>query len=131
MPFECFVLLGSTITDWHSNSGSTWSPYLRGGMTYSNGILTVPQGGLYYVYTQLFFFHGGSSRYENGVFSIDVNGSARARAYHQSNDVYSAYFMGRLLKLQEEDRISIVIRSGSNYLHSSAEDAFFGAFRLP
>ena len=127
---ECFVLLGSTITDWHSNSGSIWSPYLRGGMTYSNGILTVPQDGLYYVYTQLWFYHGGSGSYLNAIFSIDVNGSARAQAFHQSNDQHHTYFMGRLLKLQEGDRISIVIRSGSNYLRNRKDYAFFGAFRL-
>ena len=126
-----FVLLGSTITDWYSNSGSKWSPYLRGGMTYSNGILTVPQDGLYYVYTQLWFYHGSNSSYQNGMFSIDVNGSVQAHAYHQSNDQYHAYFMGRLLKLQKGDPISIVMQAGSNRLKGGSAENFFGAFRLP
>ena len=114
---------------WYSSGGSTWSPYLRGGITYSNGILTVPQDGLYYVYTQLWFRHNGGSNY--GWFSIDVNGSGRAYSYHYSNARFHTYYMGRLLKLQKGDRISIVMRSGNNYLLTDYEYSFFGTFRLP
>ena len=128
--FWCCVMLGSTITDWFSTIGSIWSPYLRGGMTYSNGILTVRQYGLYYIYTQLWFNHkSGNSGY--GYFSIDVNGSVRAFSHQFSYDQYHTYYMGRLLQLQKGDGISIVIRSGGNLLNTHNEHSFFGAFWLP
>ena len=127
----CCVLLGSTITDWYSGSGSILSPYLRGGITYSNGILTVPQGGLYYVYAQLYFYHNWGNSYEHGSFSINVNGSGRATSYHRSKDNYHMYYTGLLVKLQKGDRISIQMRSGANYLYTYSWATFFGAFRLP
>ena len=125
------LTLGSIITDWYTSSGSPWSPYLRGGVTYSNGILTVSQDGLYYVYAQLYFDHNWGSSYYYGRFGIHVNGSLRAYSYHNSKDNLHTYYMGRLLKLQKGDRISIVMQSGNNDLETHKELTFFGAFKLP
>ena len=112
------------------------SLYLRGGMAYSNGIITVPQDGLYYVYAQVYLYYSRYDNEYNEEFAIAVNGyeTARSRRY----DYYSyltrqTYYMGRLLKLQNGDRISVVDQYGKNYHfnYNLKNSAFFGAFRLP
>ena len=97
-------------------------------MTYSNGYITAPQDGLYYIYAQMRFYPSstGTSIY----FRIRINDNNVV--YHRSTD-HSSYksheeqtgFMRFLLK---GDRVS-VYAGGSQY-YINAPYAFFGAYKL-
>ena len=116
------------VTQWFESSGSVWSPLLRGGMQYSNGSITVPNDGLYYVYAQMYYRHSGSS-YLNAGFRMRVNGAGRAFAYRFTNDANDlhTHYLGRIIHLNKGDKLSLTFEYNS-YYRFSYERAFFGAF---
>ena len=97
-------------------------------MTYSNGYITAPQDGLYYIYAQMMF--NPSSSGTSISFRIRINDNNVV--YYRSTD-HSSYenheeqtgFMRFLLK---GDRVS-VYASGNRY-YINAPYAFFGAYKL-
>ena len=97
-------------------------------MAYSNGYITVPQDGLYYIYVQMAFYPSSSGT--PIYFDIRINESSVVRYYfqdHSSNQRHDEQtsFMRFLLK---GDRVS-VYASGSRY-YLQAPHGFFGAYKL-
>ncbi|XP_062513699.1 lymphotoxin-alpha-like isoform X2 [Corticium candelabrum] len=118
-----------TITQWYATSGSLWSPFLQGGMKYSNGYITVPQHSLYYVYAQL-SYQNISLCYQAG-FSIQVNWNSRAWtfSYTQESANFHTHYMGRIISLNKGDSLSLYVTNSCYYIFSSLS-SFFGAFKL-
>ncbi|XP_062513694.1 lymphotoxin-alpha-like isoform X2 [Corticium candelabrum] len=118
------------IIQWYTASGSVWSPFLQGGMKYSNGYITVPQRGLYYVYAQLHYDHRNSSSFSAG-FSIRFNGKSRTGAYRYTQDKgdYHTHYTGRIISLNKGDRLSLYF-SVYCYCIFNSSTSFFGAFKL-
>ncbi|XP_062523212.1 collagen alpha-1(X) chain-like [Corticium candelabrum] len=117
-----------TVTQWYKSSGTVWSPFLRGGMQYSNDAITVPNDGLYYVYAQMYYYHPSSSHYNAG-FRIRVNGTGRAYAYWYNNHSHDhhTHYMGRIIQLKKGDNLSITFEN-TCYYYFYSENTFFGAF---
>ena len=98
---------GSNITDWYTGYGKWYSPILRGGMTYSNGYITVPKDGIYYIYGKIWFdpqlrqTHSGFYIYLNSQY-VDF-----AFQYLPSANVNQDYtrYSGLLTRASKEDRI--------------------------
>ena len=124
----CVLCIG-TITQWYATSGSLWSPFLQGGMKYSNGYITVPQHSLYYVYAQL-SYQNISLCYQAG-FSIQVNWNSRAWtfSYTQESANFHTHYMGRIISLNKGDSLSLYVTNSCYYIFSSLS-SFFGAFKL-
>ncbi|XP_062518242.1 lymphotoxin-alpha-like [Corticium candelabrum] len=118
-----------TVTQWYTSSGSTWSPFIRGGMQYKDGVITVPTSGIYYVYVQMNYKHYSSTSYRSAGFRIRVNGSGRAYAYryHQQPNDYHTHYMGRIIQLNNNDKLSITFDANCRYYFNS-EFTFFGVF---
>jgi hypothetical protein len=120
---------GTRVTDWYTASGAWYSPILRGGMTYSNGYITVPMDGVYYVYAQM-FFDPRSGQTACG-FYIYVNDSyyiqhVRTPTITGRDDVL---YGGALKTLNKGDRLSVV--SMHTCLFQMYPDrSHFGAFLL-
>ncbi|XP_062517788.1 collagen alpha-2(I) chain-like isoform X3 [Corticium candelabrum] len=117
-----------TVTQWYESSSSVWSPFLRDGMQYSNGVITVPNDGLYYVYAQMYFYHTSSS-YRYAGFRIRVNGAGRAFAHwynHNYND-YHTHYVGRIIQLNKGDKLSITFERNCYYFFYN-DYTFFGSF---
>ncbi|XP_062518005.1 collagen alpha-2(VIII) chain-like [Corticium candelabrum] len=124
------VYSSGTVTQWYESSGSVWSPFLRGGMQYSNGVITVPNDGLYYVYAQMYYYHASSS-YRYAGFRIRVNAASRAFAYwynYYFRD-HHTHYMGRIIQLNKGDKLSITFESNCSYYFYN-ERAFFGSFSV-
>ncbi|XP_062517970.1 collagen alpha-1(XXII) chain-like isoform X2 [Corticium candelabrum] len=119
-----------TVSQWYTRSGSIWSPFLRGGMQYQDGVITVPTSGLYYVYGQIQYIHSKTSYYRAG-FRITVNGSYRVVAYrnHQKLRDFASHYTGRIIQLNRNDKLSMTFIADSHYyFHSHL--TFFGVFSV-
>ena len=129
----CLSCIVGVMTRWYSNSGSRYSPYMRGGMQYNNGIVTVPTRGLYYVYVQMYFFSSSSSsNYKSAQFCVAINSSCQFYSYTYTQDYgdYYTLYSGRTLLLGARDQLSVSVIS-TNYYQMNSALAFFGAFRIP
>ena len=119
------------VTQWYSSSGSSYSPYVRGGIQYSNGIATVPRDGLYYVYVQMRFYSHPSYS-SRGLFCVAINGSCQFFSYtitQDKDDLYTPY-SGRSLLLKNKDQLSVRFSISNTNFHFSSQYTFFGAFLI-
>ena len=132
MLFVSFLFGTGRVTQWYSGSGYSYSPYVRGGMQYSNGIATVPRDGLYYVYVQIrFYSSSGSSSYKSAQFCVAINGSCQFYSYTYTQDYGDHYtpYSGRSLLLKNKDQLSVLFKSTA-YYYFDKQYAFFGAFLI-
>ena len=109
------------ITYWQTSSPS----FLLGAITYSNGALTIPSDGVYYIYTHLYLNDNGGSIQPY----IRVNGNVvlyiRSRHYHSEDKSKHA---GLLQQLRKGDSIDIY---GGGYRHLMASTySVFGIFKI-
>ncbi|XP_062520422.1 collectin-12-like [Corticium candelabrum] len=121
-----------TVTRWYSSSGSTHSPYVRGGMQYSNGIATIPRDGLYYVYVQMWLHsYSTDSAYKDARFCVAINGSCQFYSYTKTQDYgdYYTLYSGRSLLLKNKDQLSVYVLNTDLYYLSSGY-TYFGAFLI-
>ena len=119
------------MTQWYSSSGYSYSPYVRGGMQYSNGIATIPRDGLYYVYVQMYFY--SHSSYSNtGLFCVAINDSCQFYSYTRSQDNGDYYtpYSGRSLLLKNKDQLSVRFSSSRTNFIFNTQYTFFGAFLI-
>ncbi|XP_062517897.1 collagen alpha-1(VIII) chain-like isoform X1 [Corticium candelabrum] len=122
---------GSIITDWYTGSGKWYSPILRGGMTYSNGYITVPKDGLYYIYGKIYF--DPQSGQTSSGFRIYLNNQYVDFTYQyvRSPNSYQDYtrYSGLLKMVSKGDRIYMkFVYTVYAYMHP--HHAQFGAFRV-
>ena len=132
MLFVFFLFGTGRVTQWYSGSEYSYSPYVRGGMQYSNGIATVPRDGLYYVYVQMYFQSSSSSSlYKNALFCVAVNNSCQFYSFtYTANyaDYYTPY-SGRSLLLKNKDQISVRFEY-PGYYDFGQHYTVFGAFLI-
>ena len=127
----CCLQSGSIITDWYTGSGQWHSPILRGGMTYSNGYITVPKAGLYYIYGQIHFdpksgqTYSGFYIYLNNKYVDLTNQAIRSPNGYQDYTRYS----GLLKLVSKGDRIYMKF-ADTVYAYMYSYFAQFGAFRV-
>ena len=122
---------GSIITDWYTGSGQWYSPILRGGMTYSNGYITVPKDGLYYIYGKI-WFDPRSGQARSG-FYIYLNSQIVDFTYQylqspNGNQDYTRY-SGLLKMVSKGDRIYMKF-TNTVYAFMHQQYSQFGAFRV-
>ena len=132
MLFVFFLFGTGRVTQWYSGSGYSYSPYVRGGMQYSNGIATVPRDGLYYVYVQMRFNSRlGSSSYKDAQLCVAINNSCQFYLYTQTQDPSDWYtpYSERSLLLKNKDQLSVLFKSNA-YYYFGRQYAFFGAFLI-
>ena len=101
------------------------------GLTHQNGRLKVDNGGVFYIYSQVFFEHySGAPRYHNRV-ALTVNG-APFSLMQTGIDGYADYgslSTGGVIRLRKGDYISLVTVYDSRLWVSRAH-TFFGAYRV-
>jgi hypothetical protein len=124
---------GTRVTDWYTASGARYSPILRGGMTYSNGYITVPMDGVYYVYVQMYIDPLSGQTWCG--FYIHVNDSYAIQyvlVYLQpstSTNRDDVRYAGALKTLNKGDRLSVV-SIYTCYFEMYPYRSHFGAFLL-
>ena len=113
------VFLG-VITYWSTSSPS----FLVGGITYSNGALTVPSDGLYYIYIQLFV--SKSSGAANP--SVQVNSGRVMYIHYQMSGGSRTKYSGIVRRLKKGDRVDVYGNGYSYYMYWPY--SYFGMFKL-
>ncbi|XP_062517463.1 collagen alpha-1(IX) chain-like [Corticium candelabrum] len=121
----------TVITDWYTGSGQWHSPILRSGMTYSNGYITVPKDGLYYIYAQMQL--DPQSQQPWSGFYIYVNSKAinLVKQYYPSPTGHQlrTRYSGLLKMLRKGDRLHTEFYRRV-YAYMIPQETLFGAFRV-
>ena len=114
-----YVFLG-VITYWSTSSPS----FLVGGITYSNGALTVPSDGIYYIYIQLYVGQtsGSASPY------LRVNGGRVMYMDYRMNGGPRTKYSGIIRSLKKGDSVDVVGNGYTYYMYNPY--SYFGMFKL-
>ncbi|XP_062507545.1 uncharacterized protein LOC134183967 [Corticium candelabrum] len=105
---------------------STSSPFfLVGCITYSNGALTVPSGGFYYIYIQLYVSKSSGVAYPY----LRANSATRVMYmwYHLSGGNRAKY-SGIIQRLRKGDNVDVYGSGEPYYMHYLY--SYFGMFKL-
>ena len=110
------------ITYWQTSSPS----FLLGAITYSNGALTIPSDGVYYIYTHLYL--NANSGYAIYPY-IRVNGNRvlYIASYHHHSEQKTKH-AGLLQQLKRGD--SVEIYGGGHQHYMSSTHSVFGIFKI-
>ena len=110
------------ITYWQTSSPS----FLLGAITYSNGALTIPSDGVYYIYTHL-YLKANSGSYNTPYIRVNGNVVLYITSYHHHSK-YKSKHAGLLQQLKKGDSVDIY---GGKYQHHMASiDSVFGIFKI-
>ena len=110
------------ITYWQTSSPS----FLLGAITYSNGALTIPSDGVYYIYTHLYLDASSGSYIQpyirvNGILALYIS------SYHHYSEVKTKH-AGLLQQLKKGDSVDIY---GGGYRHlMGSTESVFGIFKI-
>ena len=118
-----------------SISGATeWSPHsgeghITGGFRYRNGVLAVPETGMYYVYCQIYFYHIGV---KHSRFDVMLNGSRFLLLGHKQSNGEGTKYSGGIFKFNKGDKLHVVLRTWNNPVKTfmGRGHSFFGAYKL-
>ena len=110
------------ITYWKTSSPS----FLLGAITYSNGALTIPSDGVYYIYTHL-YVDAKSGNYIQPYIRVNDNVVLYITSYH-GNGRDKTKHAGVLQQLKKGDSVDIY---GGGYRHYMASTrSVFGIFKI-
>ncbi|XP_065840228.1 pulmonary surfactant-associated protein D-like [Oscarella lobularis] len=119
---------GQVITHWSTSTSGSHPSVLQGGMTYSNGYITVPESGIYFIY-----FNLNSSVLSNGgpypaiyVDSLLIGLSY----YHYENTRHKSLYLGMLWNVRKGSRLSVRAQEGSIRHFFSSQSSCFGAWKI-
>ena len=109
------------ITYWQTSSPS----FLLGAITYSNGALTIPSDGVYYIYTHLWLNDNSGGIYPY----IRVNGNRVLRivSYHYHSEEKTKH-AGLLQQLKKGDSVDIYGGGYRHFMGSTYSD--FGIYKI-
>ena len=89
-------------------------------MKYSNGRLTVPISGLYYIYTRISFQASAS-----GIYVVVESGKSTKLILMVQNE-----FAAGVFKLKAEDAVMLVNLAYSATVYMSSYHCYFGAYLI-
>ena len=116
------------MTHW---STSTSDSVLQGGMTYSDGYITVPESGIYFIYFHLYTDVSSSSlNTEAPAIHVDSRRIGFS-IYFRDDSVRKSHYVGLLWNVKKGSRLSVRTNLSGRVRYSFAYDqAFFGAWKV-
>ena len=110
------------ITYWQTSSPS----FLLGAITYSNGALTIPSDGLYYIYTHL-WLSAKSGVHIQPYIRVNANRVLYISSYYHHNEGKTKH-AGLLQQLKKGDSVDIY---GGGYRHYMGSTySVFGIYKI-
>ena len=110
------------ITYWQTSSPS----FLLGAITYSNGALTIPSDGVYYIYTHL-FLTAKSGNHLQPYIRVNGNLVLYISRYHYHSESKTKH-AGLLQQLKKGDSVDIYGGGYGHYMGST--HSVFGIFKI-
>ncbi|XP_065846532.1 uncharacterized protein [Oscarella lobularis] len=120
---------GQVITHWSTSTSSSYPSVLQGGMTYSNGYITVPESGIYFIYFNL--YADVSSAPANHYSSIYVDSLVIGMSYYYYENTYDkSHYLGMLWNVRKGSRLSVRALGGSMRYYFRNDYSCFGAWKI-
>ena len=123
-------LSGQVITHWStSTSGGSYPSVLQGGMTYSNGYITVPESGIYFIYFNLRTDVSSPPTHEYPAIYVD---SVRIgfSYYYYENTHDKSHYLGMLWNVRKGGQLSVKAGGGNGRHHFKSDHSCFGAWKV-
>ena len=127
---KSLCLSGQVITHWSTSTKGSYPPVLQGGMTYSNGYITVPESGIYFIYFNLYsaVLRSPSQNYLSVyVDSVRIGLSY----YYYATSTNKSHYLGMLWNVKKGSQLSVKAEGSANlrYYFGYAH-ACFGAWKV-
>ena len=121
-------LSGQVITHWSTSTSGSYPIVLQGGMTYSNGYITVPESGIYFIYFNLYTDVTSSNYQWPGIFvdSLLIGFSI----YYNENRYDKSHYVGILWNVKKGSQLSVRAHGGGLKYHFSPGYSCFGAWKV-
>ncbi|XP_065840443.1 uncharacterized protein [Oscarella lobularis] len=116
------------ITHWSTSTSGSYPIALQGGMTYSNGYITVPESGIYFIYFNL-LTGVTSENYQWPSIYVD---SLRIglSGYYNDHIRSKSHYVGILWNVKKGSELSVRARGGSLRYHFGPIQSCFGAWKV-
>ena len=121
---------GEVITAWNTEtSGVTYPSVFQGGMTYSDGYITVPETGIYYIYFTLYAQPAFVNQLISPYIAVDSLQIGLSQEY-PDNDHMESHYLGQLWKVEKESRLSVVEGAARMRYFFAGDFGSFGAWKV-
>ena len=121
-------LSGQLITHWSTSTSGSRPSVLQGGMTYSNGYITVPESGIYFIYFNL-LTDVTSSSFQWPKMFVDSVPIGLSQYYHDSTHAIS-HPLGMLWNVRKGSQLSVRAQGANGRYHFGAAYSCFGAWKV-
>ncbi|XP_065846614.1 collagen alpha-1(XIV) chain-like isoform X1 [Oscarella lobularis] len=117
---------GRVITHWSTSTSGSHPSVLQGGMTYSNGYITVPESGIYFIYFSLYSSH---NNYQHPAIFVDSLRIGFSNYHHDADN--KSFYVGMLWNLKKRNQLSVRAQGdGSLRYHFGHDYSYFGAWKV-
>ena len=117
------------ITHWSTSTAGSYPSVLQGGMTYSNGYITVPESGIYFIYFNLYSALFSFPGYRKPGIFVDSLLIGISQYYHEVNRGKSRY-LGMLWNVRKGSKLSVRTEGGSMDYYFGSDHSCFGAWKI-
>ncbi|XP_065840418.1 uncharacterized protein [Oscarella lobularis] len=117
------------ITHWSTSTSGSYPSVLQGGMTYSNGYITVPESGIYFIYFNLYTDVSSSSRYQYPIIFVDSVRIGRS-IYYYENTYKKSHYLGMLWNVRKGSQLSVRAQGGNGRHYFGPDYSCFGAWKV-
>ena len=122
-------LSGQVLTHWSTSTSGSRPSVLQGGMTYSNGYITVPESGIYFIYFNLYTGVSSSSGNQHPAIFVDSVRIGFSIHYYENTYVKSHY-LGKLWNVRKGSQLSVRAGGGNGRHAFYSDHSCFGAWKV-
>ena len=122
-------MLGQVFAHWSTSTSGSYPTVLQGGMTYSDGYITVPESGIYFIYFQMYADGLSSPGYRSPGIYVDSLLIGRTDERFVNRDDRSQY-LGMLWNVRKSSRLSLRALGGTMIYYFGPQYTVFGAWKI-
>ncbi|XP_065845809.1 uncharacterized protein [Oscarella lobularis] len=120
---------GQVFAHWSTSTSGSYPTVLQGGMTYSDGYITVPESGIYFIYFQMYADGLSSPGYRSPGIYVDSLLIGRTDERFVNRDDRSQY-LGMLWNVRKSSRLSLRALGGTMIYYFGPQYTVFGAWKI-